>query len=81
MLRRATEYRARVTIGCLLVVLASAAHGQTIQANAADERAIRDLIALHASASQQGDFDGLMVLSRAHPDARQVGTNPMACGV
>jgi uncharacterized protein (TIGR02246 family) len=65
------KYRTRVTTGCLLVVLASTAHAQTIQANAADENAIRDLIGLHASASQQDDFAGLVGGYHADADLRR----------
>lgn len=46
---------------------ASAVHAQNFQAAAADSQAIRDLIALHADASQQGDFDRL--IKGYHTDA------------
>jgi hypothetical protein len=51
----------RFTGGCLIAGLASAAvHAQTMRATTADEHAIRDLIALHASASQHDDFANLV---------------------
>jgi uncharacterized protein (TIGR02246 family) len=61
------KYRARVITGCLLAVLAGTSHSQTIQTKAADEHAIRNLIAAHASASQQDDFAGLV--AGYHDDA------------
>ena len=41
--------------------LSAAVHGQTVQGTTTDEQAIRDLVALHASASQQDDLEGLVV--------------------
>lgn len=53
---------------CLMV---SAAQAQTIKSDPADEKAIRDLIALHAAASQNGDFDRLVAGYHADTDVRR----------
>ena len=42
-------------ISLLAGVAGAAVHGQTVHGTAADEQAIRDLVALHASSSQQDD--------------------------
>ena len=52
-----------VVAGCL----SAAVHGQTVQGTSADEQAIRDLVALHASASQQDDLEGLVAGLHAVP--------------
>ena len=49
----------------------TAVRGQTVQGIPADEQAIRDLVALHASASQQDDVDGLVVGLHADADSRR----------
>jgi len=49
----------------------TAVHGQTVQGTPADEQAIRDLVALHASASQQDDLEGLVVGLHADADSRR----------
>ena len=56
----------------LVAGLASAAvYGQTVQGTPADDQAIRDLVALHASASQQDDIEGLVVGLHADADSRR----------
>jgi uncharacterized protein (TIGR02246 family) len=56
-----------VVAGCL----SAAVHGQTVQGTSADEQAIRDLVALHASASQQDDLEGLVAGLHADADSRR----------
>ena len=46
-------------------------HGQTVQGTLADEQAIRELVALHASASQKDDLEGLVVGLHADADSRR----------
>jgi ketosteroid isomerase-like protein len=55
-----------------LVVGCASAVGlaQTIHGRSADEQSIRDLIALHASASQQDDLAGLVAGLHADADSR-----------
>jgi len=62
----------RLTGVCLLAGLASTAvQPQTIQGASADERAIRGLIALHASASQRDDFANLVGGYHVDADVRR----------
>jgi len=67
--------RMRVSGVVLVLVVAgfssSAAYGQTVQGSPADERAIRDLVALHASASQHDDLAGLVAGLHADADSRR----------
>ena len=60
---------ATVAIG----VIPAVAEGQTVAGSPADEKAIRDNIALHASQSQQGDVGGMV--SGLHPDADSRGAD------
>ena len=61
-----------VVVIALVAGFASAAvHAQTVQGTPADEQAIRDLVALHASASQQDDLEGLVVGLHADADSRR----------
>lgn len=61
-----------VLVVTLVAGLASAAvYGQTVQGTPADDQAIRDLVALHASASQQDDIEGLVVGLHADADSRR----------
>jgi len=61
-----------VLVATLAVGVTSAAvHGQTVAGTPADEQAIRDNVALHASQSRQGDLDGMV--SGLHPDADSRG--------
>jgi uncharacterized protein (TIGR02246 family) len=53
-----------------VLTLATAARAQTVQPDPADEQAIRDLIALHAAASQHGDFDRLVAGYHADTDVQ-----------
>jgi len=64
--------RSVVLVVALVAGLASTAvHGQTVQGTPADEQTIRDLVALHASASQQHDIEGLVVGLHADADSRR----------
>jgi len=45
--------------------------GQTVHGTPADEQAIRELVALHASASQKDDLEGLVVGLHADADSRR----------
>ena len=61
-----------VFVVILVAGLASAAvRGQTVQGTPADDQAIRDLVALHASASQQDDLEGLVAGLHADADSRR----------
>src|SRR5580765_6664115 len=67
--------RAGSVVLVLVVALVSsfastAVHGQTVQGTSADAQAIRDLVALHASASQQDDLEGLVAGLHADADSR-----------
>jgi uncharacterized protein (TIGR02246 family) len=60
-------------IACAVVgvcLSAAALRAQTFQAPPADSQAISDLIALHADASQHGDFDRLIRGYQADADVR-----------
>ena len=66
-----TELPLRIACAVVGVCLsASALQSQTFQAAAADSQTIRDLIALHADASQHGDFDRLIKGYQADADVR-----------
>jgi len=52
-------------------VAGAVVHGQTVRGTPADERAIRDLVALHATSSQQGDLEGLVAGLHADADSRR----------
>jgi len=57
---------------CLIAGFASTTvHAQTIRPNASDERAIRELIASHAAASQHDDFANLVGGYHADADVRR----------
>jgi ketosteroid isomerase-like protein len=58
-------------ISLLAGVAGAAVHGQTVQGTPADEQAIRDLVALHASSSQQDDLEGLVAGLHADADSRR----------
>jgi len=61
-----------VLVVTLVAGLANAAvYGQTVQGTPADDQAIRDLVALHASASQQDDLEGLVAGLHADADSRR----------
>jgi len=61
-----------VLVVTLVAGLASAAvYGQTVQGAPADDQAIRNLVALHASASQQDDLEGLVAGLHADADSRR----------
>jgi ketosteroid isomerase-like protein len=61
-----------VLVAALVAGSASAAvQGQTVQGTRADEQAIRDLVALHASASQQDDLEGLVAGLHDDADSRR----------
>jgi len=49
----------------------TAVHAQTVGGTPADEQAIKDLVALHASSSQQDDVEGLVVGLHADADSRR----------
>ena len=66
-----TELPLRIACAVVGVCLsASALQSQTFQAAPADSQTIRDLIALHADASQHGDFDRLIKGYQADADVR-----------
>ena len=52
-------------------VAGTAVHGQTVHGTPADEQAIRELVALHASASQKDDLEGLVTGLHADADSRR----------
>jgi len=60
-----------IVIALLSGFLCTAVRGQTVQTTPADEQAIKDLVALHASASQQGDLEGLVAGLHADADSRR----------
>jgi len=60
-----------VVIALVTGFLSAAVHGQSIQGTSADEQAIRDLVALHSSASQQDDLEALVAGLRADADSRR----------
>ena len=63
----------RWTIAILLVVWSAGyvGHAQTLRGSASDAQAIRDLVALHASASQQDDVAGLVAGLHDDADSRR----------
>jgi hypothetical protein len=58
-------------ISLLAGVAGAAVHGQTVHGTPADERAIRDLVPLHASSSQKDDLDGLVAGLHVDADSRR----------
>ena len=58
-------------ISLLAGVAGAAVHGQAIHGTPADEQAIRDLVALHASSSQQDDLEGLVAGLHTDADSRR----------
>jgi len=68
--------RTRTSSAVLVVTLvagfaSTGVHGQTVQGTPADEQTISGLVALHASASQQDDLEGLVVGLHADADSRR----------
>ena len=63
----------RIVLGVTLMggFASAVVHGQTVQGTSADEQAIRKLVALHASASQKDDLEGLVVGLHADADSRR----------
>src|SRR5207248_10779335 len=61
-----------VAVVALRTALAScASQGQTVHGTAVDENAIKDLVALHATASQKDDLEGLVAGLHADADSRR----------